>query len=114
MSFWSEHLFLSNYSILLILFVFLISLYIIYIFYNVFFQKINLLKEYYFSTLLILLFFPYLFVVNNFFSFLFFLEYINTLILFKLISSKFNKTNISEQTNFYSSKKFISLIFYQF
>jgi len=91
----------------------LISL-ILAIFYNTIFQEINLLKEYFFSSFLILLFFPYLFVVSNFFAFLFFLEYINTLILLKLIASKLNKTAVTNQTNYFNSKKFVGLIFYQF
>jgi hypothetical protein len=113
-TYWSEHLFLSNYNVYLIFFVFILSFCIIFIFYNIFFQGINLLKEYYFSSFLVLLFFPYLFIINNFFSFLFFLEYINTLILLKLIASRLNKTSITDQNSYFTSKKFISLIFYQF
>lgn len=113
-TYWSEHLFLSNYNISLVFFIFLISFFIVFIFLNTFFQGISLLKEYFFSSFLVLLFFPYLFIVNNFFSFLFFLEYINTLILLKLIASKLNNTSGGRQANYFNPKKFIGLIFYQF
>ena len=82
-----------------------------------FFQILNLMKDYYFVTLFLVFNTIYLFVINNFFSFLFVLEYLNILILYKLLLSKINKTKVYCINNtklIFSTKKFISLLFYQF
>lgn len=109
---WLDHFFITNYNLFLILFVITIMTYLINLFFNIFFQKIGVLQDYYLSVLLIVLNIPILFIVNNFFSFLFILEFLNTIIFFKLISSKTG--NYSNFKNYYFSKKNISLIFYQF
>lgn len=112
---WSSHFILTNYNLFLILFSTTLSFYIIYIFYNVFFQKINFNKDYFFSIVQLIFMFPYLFLVNNFFSFVFILEYINTIIFYKLISSKINKTDsFYKYHNNYPSKKYANVIFFQF
>lgn len=111
---WSSHLIFNNYNLYLITFTLSITFYIIYIFYNIFFQQINFYKDYFFSITKLILTFPYLFLVNNFFAFIFILEYINTIIFYKLISSKINKTDSSLHKNFFPSKKYINVIFFQF
>ena len=114
---WSHHFFINNLNLLFITFIFFLSLYILYIYINMFFQILNLMKDYYFVTLFLIFNTTYLFIVNNFFSFLFVLEYLNILILYKLLLSKINKTRIyfiNSTKLIFSTKKFISLLFYQF
>ncbi len=114
-TFWSSHLIITNYNLFLILFVCTIIGYILYIFYNIFFQQINLYKDYFFAIVKLIFGFPYLFLVNNFFSFIFILEYLNTIIFYKLISSKINKVDsFYKFFNYYPSKKYINIIFFQF
>lgn len=87
----------------------------LYIFYNIFFQKINFYKDYFFSIIKLLFAFPYLFLVNNFLAFIFVLEYLNTIIFYKLISSKLNKTDVNiSANNYFPSKKYVNVIFFQF
>jgi len=87
----------------------------LYIFYNIFFQKINFYKDYFFSIIKLLFAFPYLFLVNNFLAFIFILEYLNTIIFYKLISSKLNRNEVnSSKINYFPSKKYVNVIFFQF
>ena len=105
----------NNYNFFLINFTIYITFYLVYILYNIFFQKVNFYKDYFFSLINLIFAFPYLFLVNNFFSFIFVLEYINTLIFYKLISSKLNKVDVYKKyTNYYPSKKYVNIIFFQF
>jgi len=90
-------------------------LYIVYIFYNIFFQKMNIYRDYFFSVISLMTAIPYMFLVNNFYALIFILEYINTIIFYKLISSKINKADVIEDNKTqYSSKKYINILFFQF
>jgi len=118
-SIWSDHLILTNNNLLFITFIFSFIVFLLLIFNNLHTQGVNLYKDYFFSLTNILLSTPYIFLVNNFFSFIFILEYINTVVFYKLISSKLEKNknyfveNTHEENNL-SSKKYVNIIFFQF
>jgi len=86
---WYNHFFLSNFTInLLYLFTCIsISLFILL---NVTTKNANLFKsiDYLFSVNNIVLLLPYLFFSNTIFNFLFLLELISVILLYKLVSSK--------------------------
>lgn len=116
---WSDHLVITNNNLLFIVFIFTLTTYLLIIFNNLHHQQINIYKDYFYSLVYIILTTPYLFIVNNFFSFIFVLEYINTIIFYKLISSKLDK-NITYfgidafDENNLKSKKYVNIIFFQF
>lgn len=88
---------------------------LIFFYKNIISQKVNYSREYFFSIINITLFFPFLFFANNLYSFLFLLEFLSTLIFYKLVVSKINqKPLINLEKNIFFSKKYISMLFFQF
>ena len=110
-----KNIYVNNFNLFMVLMLFMLIILIIYIFKNLFFQKINYPKEYFFSILNIIVISPILFFTNNLFSFIFLLELLSVLIFFKLTVSKINKkTNFLSNKNLFFSKKYLSLLFFQF
>ncbi len=87
---WFNHFNLNNFALnMLYLFIF-VSFTIFFILKNTTTNKTNLVKsiDYVFSINNLVIIFPYLFFVNTIFTFLFLLELISVVLLYKLISSK--------------------------
>lgn len=87
---WFNHFNLNNFNTnMLYLFIF-ISFTVFFLLKNTTTTKTNLIKsiDYVFSINNLVLIFPYLFFVNTIFTFLFLLELISVVLLYKLISSK--------------------------
>lgn len=110
-----DNIFLSNFNLNVVFFVLLINLNVLFFYKNIFLQKINYSNDYFFSIINITLFFPFIFFTNNVYSFIFFLEFIGILIFYKLIVSKTTSIDFfKKKKNFFFSKKYVNMLFYQF
>jgi hypothetical protein len=86
---WFSHFNLNNFTISL-LYLFMLVGFGMFFLLKVTTKKSNLVKsiDYFFSINNLIILFPYLFFVNTLFTFLFFLELVSAILLYKLISSK--------------------------
>ena len=86
---WFNHFNLNNFTINL-LYLFIIISFILFFLLKISVKKTNLVKsiDYLFSINNLVILFPYLFFVNTVFTFLFLLELVSAILLYKLISSK--------------------------
>lgn len=114
---WFNHFNLNNFTINLLYFFILIS-FCLFTFLNVLSIKLDNTKsiDYFFSINNIILIIPYLFFINTIFTFLFLLELVSVVLLYKLISSKiwFRKTEKSHNINNNIPQNYINMIFFQF
>jgi hypothetical protein len=87
--FWFDHFNLNNFTVNL-LYLFTLVSFSTFSLLNCITKKSNLTKsiDYLFSINNLIVIFPYLFFVNTIFTFLFLLELVSALLLYKLISSK--------------------------
>ena len=116
LNFWWNHLSIQNFNIYLIYLIFFINLFMLIIISTISFSKINYSNDYFFSLLNLTLILPLIFLSNNIFSFIFFLELSSNVIFYKLIVSKLWYLNPNFEIKFFNlkSKNYINLIFYQF
>ena len=86
---WFSHFNYNNFTLSL-LYLFILISFILFFLLKVSTKKTNLVKsiDYLFSINNLVILFPYLFFVNTVFTFLFLIELISTILLYKLISSK--------------------------
>lgn len=114
---WFNHFNLNNFTINL-LYCFLLLSFTIFFLLNYLSKKNNLFKsiDYLFSLNNLVLILPYLFFVNTVFTFLFLLELISVILLYKLISSKiWFKNNIhTKHLNNLIPQNYINMIFFQY
>ncbi len=114
---WFNHFNLNNFNTnMLYLFIF-ISFTVFFLLKNTTTTKTNLIKsiDYVFSINNLVLIFPYLFFVNTIFTFLFLLELISVVLLYKLISSKiWFKNNNTKNINNNIPQNYINMIFFQY
>lgn len=112
---WYNHFFLNNFAInLLYLFIF--------VGFTIFFilrtttTKTNIIKssDYPFAINNLVLVLPYLFFVNTVFTFLFLLELVSVILLYKLISSKIWFKNKSSGINNNIPQNYINMVFFQY
>jgi hypothetical protein len=109
------NLIVTNFNVSVIFFIFLINLNLLFCYKNLILQKINYSNDFFFAILNLNLFLPFIFLSNNIFNFIFFLELLGILVFFKLVVSKNNSVEFfKKKKNFFFSKKFINMIFYQF
>ena len=105
----------DNNTLFLIILSYLFFIIIINIFKNLILQKLNYTREYFFSLINLTLVSPFIFLCSNFYSLIFLIELLTTIIFYKLIVSKINNNKfLQKKYNIYFSKKYISMIFYQF
>ena len=110
-----DNIFINNFNLNVVFFILLINLNILFFYKNIFLQKINYSNDYFFAIINITLFFPIIFFTNNIYSFIFFLEFLGVLIFYKLIVSKTTSIDFfKKKKNFFFSKKYINMLFYQF
>lgn len=115
LEFFYSNLIISNFNLSIIIFTFIINLNVLYIYKSLFLQKINYANDYFFSILNLTLFLPIIFFSNNIYSFIFFLEFLGMLVFYKLIVSKTNSLDFfKKKKNFFFSKKYVNMLFYQF
>lgn len=114
---WFNHFNLNNFSVSL-LYVFLMVGFLITFLLKVVTKKINLVKsvDYLFSINNLVLLLPYLFFVNTVFTFLFLVELISVVLLYKLISSKIWFKNVvkSKTINNNIPQNYINMVFFQY
>lgn len=113
---WFNHFNLNNFTINLF-YLFLLVSFTTFFLLRAVFKKTNLLKsvDYLFSLNNLVLLLPYLFFVNTAFTFLFLLELISTILLYKLISSKiwFKNVYSTKSTN-NIPQNYINMVFFQY
>lgn len=113
---WFNHFNLSNFTVNLFYLFLFVSFTTFFLLKSVF-KKTNLLKsvDYLFSLNNLVLLLPYLFFVNTAFTFLFLLELISTILLYKLISSKiwFKNVYSTKSTN-NIPQNYINMVFFQY
>jgi len=114
---WFDHFNLNNFSVSL-LYIFLIVGFLITFLLKVITKKTNLVKsiDYLFSINNLILLLPYLFFVNTIFTFLFLIELISVILLYKLISSKiwFKNSVKSKTVNNNIPQNYINMVFFQY
>lgn len=119
-SFWYGHMFLSNFNVTIVLFLFFFLFLSYFIFLNTKKSNIVVNNDYYFSLLSIIIFIPFFYFSNSFFNFLFFLEIVSVLIFYKFVVSKFwfndkfgffKKSNILERV---FSRNYLNVLFFQY
>ena len=104
--FFFDNLTLNNFSINILVLVYIITLNLLFFYKNIFLQKINYSNDYFFSIINILIFVPFIFFSNNIYSFIFFLEFLTILVFYKLVVSKTNSTEFfKKKKNFFFFKK---------
>ena len=115
---WYNHFYLNNFTLnLLYLFTFIsLSLFTLL---KVTTKKTNLFKsiDYLFSVNNIVLLLPYLFFSNTVFNFLFLLELISVVLLYKLVSSKIWFKNVFNKTKLLNNnipQNYINMVFFQY
>ena len=77
-------------------------------------NNLNKSIDYYFSINNILMLTPFLFMVNTVFTFLFFIEVVSILVLYKLVSSKIWFFNPNNSKNSKLPQYYINMLFFQF
>lgn len=109
-----NHFNLNNFTLTNSTFFFFIN-YLIFVFLRASAKK-YLVKsnDYYFSVNNILIITPFFFFANTVFSFLFILEVISTLTLYKLVSSKIWYTQLNGFKNKKVPQQYINMLFFQF
>jgi len=114
---WFSHFNINNFTISLLYFFLLVS-FTIYFLLNSLTKKSNLFKsiDYLFSLNNLILILPYLFFVNTVFTFLFLLELISVVLLYKLISSKiwFKNFDPTKYLNNSIPQNYINMVFFQY
>lgn len=115
LEFFYDNLIISNFNLGIIFFIFIINLNVLFLYKSLFLQKINYANDYFFSILNLTLFLPFMFFSNNVYSFIFFLEFLGILVFYKLIVSKTSSLDFfKKKKNFFFSKKYVNMLFYQF
>lgn len=116
-SIWFNHFNLNNFTTYLLLFVILFGFILFFLLKGVF-KKLHLTKstDYLFSIKNLFLLIPYLFFVNTIFTFLFLLELISVILLYKLISSKiwFKGSEASKPLLNSIPQNYINMVFFQY
>lgn len=112
---WFNHFILNNFTLnLLYLFIF-VSFTTFYIL-KATTKKTNIVKssDYIFSINNLVLVFPYLFFVNTVFTFLFLLELVSVILLYKLISSKIWFKSSNKNVSNTIPQNYINMVFFQY
>lgn len=114
---WFNHFNINNFTVNL-LYLFLIIGFSMFFILIAVTKKTNLVKsiDYLFSINNLVILLPYLFFVNTVFTFLFLLELISAILLYKLVSSKiwFKKSIISKIINNNVPQNYINMVFFQY
>lgn len=114
---WFNHFHLNNFTINLLYFIALFG-FILFFLLNSIIGKSNLIKsvDYIFSIKNLVLLIPYLFFINTIFTFLFLLELISVVLLYKLLSSKiwFKNFEKSKILTNYVPQNYINMVFFQY
>lgn len=114
---WFNHFQLSNFTISLLYGIIILGGFLFFIL-NAVTNKTNLIKsiDYLFSIKNLLLLIPYLFFVNTIFTFLFLLELISVVLLYKLISSKIWFKNLEKSRFLVNNipQNYINMVFFQY
>ena len=115
---WFNHFNVSNFTISL-LGIFLFVSFTIFLLLYISSKKANLVKsiDYIFSINNLIILLPYLFFVNTIFTFLFVLECVSVVLLYKLISSKIwfkDSLNKTKCINNNIPQNFINMVFFQY
>ena len=114
---WFNHFNLNNFTVNL-LFMFLFISFTTFFIINIVTKKTNLVKsiDYLFSINNLVVLLPYLFFVNTVFTFLFLLELVSVVLLYKLISSKiwFKNNNSLKNVNNNIPQNYINMVFFQY
>lgn len=115
---WFLHLKLNNFLINLIFLVFLINIFLLNIIKYYKNKNINFNIDYFFALFNICLFIPIMYLSNTVFTFIFLLEIISILILYKFSVSKyfFNSSKNNEKNVFLKNtpKFFVNMVFFQY
>lgn len=108
--FWGNHLYISTNSIFVVVVMFITAVSV----WSIFFlsNKSNLVSnsDFYFSLINLSLIMPFLFFVNSFYSFIFVLELISLIVLYKFVVSRFWIKN-KKKSGFFEKKSLIDRIF---
>lgn len=114
---WFNHFNINNFTLnMLYLFIF-IGFTVFFLLKNTTTNKTNLTKsiDYIFSINNLVILLPYLFFVNTIFTFLFLLELISVILLYKLISSKiWFKQTTTKNVNNNIPQNYINMVFFQY
>ena len=114
---WFNHFNLNNFTINLLWFFVFISFTTFFLI-SVVTKKTNLIKsvDYIFCINNLVILLPYLFFVNTVFTFLFLLELVSVVLLYKLISSKiwFKGNNSTKNINNNIPQNYINMVFFQY
>jgi hypothetical protein len=114
---WFNHFNLNNFTVNLLYF-FTVFSFILFFLLNTLVKKTNLFKsiDYLFSVNNLVLLLPYLFFVNTIFTFLFLLELISVILLYKLISSKIWFKNFEKSKYILNNipQNYVNMVFFQY
>jgi len=114
---WFNHFNLNNFTLNLLWFFVFISFTTFFLI-SVVTKKTNLIKsvDYIFCINNLVILLPYLFFVNTVFTFLFLLELVSVVLLYKLISSKiwFKGNNSTKNINNNIPQNYINMVFFQY
>ena len=112
---WFNHFILTNFTLNLF-YLFIFVSFTTFFILRATIKKINLIKsnDYIFSINNLILIFPYLFFVNTVFTFLFLLELVSVVLLYKLISSKIWFKGSGKNINNNIPQNYINMIFFQY
>ena len=114
---WFNHFNYNNFTINL-LYIFLVISFMMFFLLKTATTKTNLVKgiDYLFSINNLVILFPYLFFVNTMFTFLFLLELVSAILLYKLISSKIWFKNSTKTKHLVNNipQNYINMVFFQY
>lgn len=117
MKFWWNHFSLTNLNLNIIIIFYIFIAFFFFLFKNNQIYLNNFKNDYFLSLCLIFIFSIYVYMSNNFFSFIFLIEITSLTIFYnfscsKIWNSKFNSTN--KLISNFSLKKHVNLLFFQF
>lgn len=114
---WFNHFNFNNFTLNL-LYLFSLMCFILFFILKISLGKTNLVKsiDYLFSINNLSILLPYLFFVNTLFTFLFLLELVSTVLLYKLVSSKiwFKNNNKTKYVKNNIPQNYINMVFFQY
>lgn len=109
-----NHINLNNFSIQNLIYFLIVNYFIFFLVKSLKNDYLSKSIDYYFSMSNILMYTPFLFLVNTVFTFLFSLEIISFLVLYKLISSKIWFFKVNSVKNNKLPQQYINMLFFQF
>lgn len=112
--FWFNHLRVSNFSLNIIVVIILIAFFLLYLTKFLKNSNINYNIDYFSAIVNIIIFVPIIFLTNNMYSFLFVLELISLLILYKFSVSRSWFNNNLNLSNRLLPKSYLNMLFFQY